>query len=233
MLLPFPFTQTCPFLVLQLLPGPGGTSDGHAKGWAAAEHCGVRWRPPSEAGGGTLRRAVFREKLPEIAPNCAHVWCGSPCQGPTQPWEPVRLWSFILKGFVSLIERELCFLLREKPAVKTARLFVDSFYLSLRFLEGGISLGMPMSPCTGGIHPHGAGGPAPSLPLLGGEAPCPKPLLCLQTLAWPQGATGTPWLPALLRGWSLCGAVVWQLKNGSLAWLEMAVVTPERRRALV
>lgn len=106
---------------------------------------GVRHKPPSEAGGGTLHRAVFREKLPETGPNCAHVWCASPCQGPTQPWEPARLWRFILQGFVSLIKRELCFLLREKPAVETAGLFLDSFYLSLRFLEGGVSLGMLVS----------------------------------------------------------------------------------------
>lgn len=112
--LPFPGT-----------PAPrraGASSDGPAVDGAAGERCRVRQRLPSEAGGRTLHKAVFREKLPEIAPNCAHVWCASPCQGPTQPWEPARLWSFILKGFVSLIKRELCFLLREKPAIKTARL---------------------------------------------------------------------------------------------------------------
>ena len=148
----------------------------------------MRQRPPSEAGGGTLHRAVFRncQKLLQIVLTSGVLPLA---RDPRSPGNQRGFGVLFLKVLFPKIKRDLCFLLREKPAVKTARLFLDSFYISLHFLEGGVSLGMLVSLCTEDDRPRRAGGPAPSLHLLGmGEAPCSKSSVCLYTVAWPQGA---------------------------------------------
>lgn len=58
----------------------------------------------------------------------AHVWQASPCQGPTQPWEPVGLWRLALQG-IAVTRRVL--LSQTETAVTPVRLFLYSFYLSV------------------------------------------------------------------------------------------------------